>query len=61
MLYTILGILVGLWLLKGLFDLSVGLGQILLGLLSGIAGVILIILSYIVEGFEKLWDIATRK
>lgn len=58
---TILVVLIGLWLLKGLADLSTGIVQILAGILSGIAGVILIILSYIVEGFEKLWDLATGK
>lgn len=58
---TILAVLIGLWLLKGAADLFKGLALILAGICAGIAGVLLIILSYIVEGFEKLWELATRK
>ena len=50
----ILFVLIGLWLLKGVYDLGLGLAQILLGILCGIGGALLIALSYPVEGIEKL-------
>lgn len=57
-MYTIILILVGIWLLKGAFGVIIGLLQIAAGIACGILGAALVGLSYIVEALENLWDAA---
>jgi len=58
---TIILILVGILLLKGAYDVIVGLLQILAGIACGIGGVILYLLSYVVEALENLWEAASSQ
>lgn len=55
---TLLIVLIGLWLLKGAYDLTLGILQILLGILAGAAGLVLYLLSFPVGALERLWDLA---
>lgn len=57
----IIAILIGIWLLKAFVEIAIGLAQIALGLLTGLAGVALYLLSYVVEAVENLWKLASGK
>lgn len=56
---AILAVILALWLVKGLIDLSKGAAYMIAAVLSGIAGLALLVLAALVWPFEKLWEIAT--
>jgi len=58
---TLLMTIIGIWLLKAAFEVSVGLLQIFVGLLVGVFGFCLWILSFILEYLEFLWRTAFPK
>ncbi len=54
----IIEILFALWVLWTLLSVSIGIGQILLGILAGIVSGILYILAYSIEIFCVIWRTA---
>lgn len=60
-MHTIIMILVGIWLLKAFVETGYGLLQIAAGLVIGLFGAILYVLSFPVEWVEKLWRQAFGK
>jgi hypothetical protein len=55
---TLLAIGFGIWIAKGLFDVLLGLGQILVGMICGIIAAVLLLAATIVEALETLWRTA---
>lgn len=55
---TLLMTIIGIWLLKAAFEVSIGLLQILVGLLIGTFGFCLWGLSFLIECLEDLWQTA---
>lgn len=54
---TILFILIGLWLAKGLIEVFGGLIQIALGLICGTVGILLTVIAVALDGVVRLWEI----
>ncbi len=54
LIFTILGI----WILKAVFEITIGLFEIIGGLLAGCLGLGLWGLSFILEALETLWQTA---
>lgn len=58
---AIFSVLLGIWMAKGLVEVSIGIGQILAGLICGVAGGCLFLIASIFEGLGTLWQIAFPK
>ena len=54
LIFTILGI----WILKAVFEITIGLVQIIIGLLAGTLGLCLWGLSFIMEILDAVWHTA---
>jgi len=55
---AIISVLLGLWIAKGLVNVLIGIGQILVGLICGVAAGCLFVIASVFEGLETLWQIA---